>query len=312
MSIDTSRHQGFQTERIGVSRQPDPAWRITLGAVGVLAFTGWAYLAAMVIDMIPVMDMSEAGPGMGLLNQFNFFRGLPEEARAALAVLCLPAGATFGMPSEALTAGDFLKIYMMWAMMALAMMLPSAVPMLRAFHKQHQNGLAARSLTIVTLLAAVGYLSVWFGYAAIATIMQWGLVSAGAISPMMAPVSMALTVTVLLVAGFYQFSPQKRACLDRCWYPKWVFDRPSKEHPQTAAIAEGWRQGLYCLGCCWAVMAVMFAVGLMNIFWIAALGGLMALEKSLITQWFPRFIGLFFLVWGSALLFALTRAGGGG
>ena len=105
-----------------------------VACLGTLCLLGWAYLGLMIADMVPVMDMTEAGPGMGLFNLFNDFSGLPPEARAALAALCLPTSvATFGMPGSEWGLVDLGLVFWMWLMMALAMMLPTAFPMLRAY-----------------------------------------------------------------------------------------------------------------------------------------------------------------------------------
>ncbi|PVB62846.1 DUF2182 domain-containing protein [Labrenzia sp. 011] len=278
------------------------AWPLVLAFVAALSLGGWAYLIAMIADMVPVMDMTQAGPGMGVLNRFNLFRGLPAETRAALAVLCLPAGATFGMPGPEMTLADLGKVFLMWAMMAMAMMLPTAVPMLKSYSAgtSARRGLGLRS-ALPVVFAATGYLSVWLAYALVATLVQWLLFSLGALSEMMAPISLALTTSVLFVAGLYQFTPAKKACLLRCWYPHWV----SGGDPAGGTVLSGFREGIYqgraCLGCCWAVMTVMFAVGLMNIVWIALLGGVMALEKTFPSRIFPAAIGVALILWAGFL-----------
>lgn len=289
--------------RRAVDAGPDRTWPFVLACIAVLCLSGWAYLIAMVVDMVPVMDMSEAGPGMGILNRFNIFDGLPAEARAALAVICLPTGATtFGMPSAAMTLADLLRIFLMWTMMSLAMMLPSAVPMLRAYSARTAKGSAkGRTTAAAVLAAAAGYLTVWLGYALVATLCQLVLSKAGALNTMMAPASMALTTSVLFAAGLYQFTPAKRSCLQRCWYPRWVF----ASTPETAGPRAGYREGLVqgwaCLGCCWAVMTVMFAVGLMNVLWIALLGAVMAVEKSWPNRFLSNAIGAVLILWAMLL-----------
>lgn len=282
-------------------------WPLVVIVVGALAVTGWGYLIAMVADMVPAMDMSEAGPGMGLFNQFNIFRGLPAEARAALSALCLPAGSTFGMPGSAMTALDLGKIFVMWAMMALAMMLPTAIPMLRAYNAAHPGaGPGGLRQTTDAVLVMTGYLLVWLTYAVMATLVQWALSHLGALTDMMAPVSLALTTSVLLAAGLYQFTPAKRTCLERCWYPRWFSGGGHARVTTWTAVREGVAQGWTCLGCCWAVMTVMFAVGLMNVLWIAILGAIMALEKTFPSRFSPIVIGVFFLSWGGLLAVGLV------
>lgn len=301
------------TENRDLSQEPDTGvnrrgWPLVLLVVVALSLAGWSYLLVMVADMVPAMDMTEAGPGMGVFNHFNIFSGLSAEARAALAVICLPAGATFGMPGADMTGYDLVKIFLMWAMMSMAMMLPTAIPMIRAYHAWLGRGRApADNLFAPSVAAVLGYLSIWLGYAVAATFAQWGLSAAGGLSDMMAPVSLALTTSVLFAAGLYQFTPAKTACLQRCWYPRWTFSGERTGRGLSAGYREGLFQGLICLGCCWAVMTVMFAVGLMNIIWIALLGGIMALEKTFPSRVFPKLIGAGLIGW-AALLVGLIYA----
>ena len=275
-------------------------WPLVVLVLSGLTLLGWSYLGLMVADMVPAMDMTEAGPGMGLFNLFNLYRGLPADARAALAALCLPnAAATFGMPAEHWQILDAAKVFVMWFMMALAMMIPTAVPMLKAFHKRQAGRVtSAFRLNVITLAVAFGYLLVWSGYAVVATGAQWLLVTLETLSPMMAPVSLAFTASVLVAAGLYQFTPAKLSCLSRCWYPTFNFAGPGGV---LAAVREGLWQGALCLGCCWAVMAVMFAVGLMNVLWIAILGVVMAVEKTLPSNWLYKIVGVIFISWGGFL-----------
>lgn len=304
-SIPNSHGSGRQIRQDAESAH---SWLLVLVFVGILCLLGWTYLVTMIADMLPAMDMSEAGPGMSLFNNFNIFRGLPPEARAALALLCLPAGSTFGMPTPAMDLLDLSKIFVMWVMMALAMMLPSATPMLRAYHHKVQNGETPHVRTfMMVLMVSFGYLAVWVGYAIVATFAQWSLSKIGALTDMMAPATLALSITVLFAAGLYQFTPAKKACLKRCWYPRWVF---ASETPNaTSAFREGLVQGWSCLGCCWAVMTVMFAVGLMNVIWIALLGGIMALEKTFPSRVVPNLIGITLVSWSMLLTMTLLMSG---
>jgi len=296
------------TENRDLSPEPEASvnrrgWPLVLLLVIALSLAGWSYLLVMVADMVPAMDMTEAGPGMGVFNHFNIFNGLSAEARAALAVICLPAGSTFGMPGPDMTASDLIKIFLMWAMMSMAMMLPTAIPMIRAYHVWLGRGGNPTDLGLIPSITAVlGYLSIWLGYAVVATFAQWGLSAVGGLSDMMAPVSLALTTSVLLAAGLYQFTAAKTACLQRCWYPRWTFAHMQPGGGFMAGYREGLSQGLICLGCCWAVMTVMFAVGLMNIIWIALLGGIMALEKTFPSKVFPKLIGAGLVGWATLLV----------
>ncbi len=271
---------------------------IVLGGAVVL---GWAYLATMVIDMISRMDMGEMGPGMELFNQFNMFQGLPEHVRVQLASLCLPlAQEAFGMPALVnMGFFDYFLLFVMWFMMVLAMMLPTAMPMLRTFHEAR----AGKAIYVV----AGGYLAVWAAFSVVATVAQGVLHELGVMSPMMLPVFSTLTITTVIAAAIYQFTPAKQACLDRCRTPNVALALQSGEQRQSA-FRFGIEQGLYCLGCCWALMVLMFAVGIMNIIWIALLGLIMTLEKKSKTPFTSYGIGVALLLWGGANVY-FARAG---
>ncbi len=271
------------------------------GAIAVATLAGWIYLAAMLAAMPASMDMAELGPGMQLFNRLGEYADLPVEVRAGLAALCLPGSATsFGMAGAgSWGAVDLALVYVMWVMMVLAMMLPSAAPML-ARYARHVGG-SERAGTAVLLLAA-GYLSVWCAYSLGATALQWGLHEAQLATAMMVPATTTLAATTLIAAGLYQFTPLKRACVLRCHPPyPGLFDALG-EVPQQGAYRAGLRQGLDCMGCCWALMAVMFAVGVMNILWVAVLGVIMVVEKTQPQRWITPLIGVLFLAWGTALL----------
>ncbi len=167
-------------------------------------------------------------------------------------------------------------ILVMWAIMMAAMMLPSALPMLLQFvDLSRRNGETGRGRAFVG-----AYLLVWLVFSIAATALQWCLQAVGWIDPMAASRSALLTAALLLQAGIYQFSPLKQACLARCRTPigfllgEW---RPGAR----GALVMGLRHGLYCLGCCWALMALLFVGGVMNLAWVAALAIVVALEKLL-------------------------------
>lgn len=277
-------------------------------AVALAALIGWLYLGFMVIAMVPAMDMADLGPGMSFFNTFGPLADLPPEFRASLAALCLPNSATtFGMASVGPWGlADLALVYLMWVMMVLAMMLPSAAPMLTRY-SEAQAGQAGGAVAVARLVA--GYLTVWCVYSLGATALQWALHEAQLATVMMVPVTSTLAATTLIAAGIYQFTPAKRACLSRCQKPYpglYAADcgMGASGAPRTDAYRAGIGQGLDCLGCCWALMAVMFAVGVMNILWIAILGLIMVLEKTVARRWISPAIGVALVLWGGALLLA--------
>ena len=256
-----------------------------LKAVGALV--GWAWLASMIAGMLAVTDMATLGPGMGLLNRINGFADFGPEVRAALTVLCGPAGASW-------TLAEAGAVFAMWVAMVLAMMLPSAAPVLTSYARlaeaKQRNGLRTASPVVL----AAGYLAIWVGFAGAATLAQALLTRLSVLTPVGLTASELLAGTTMIAAGLYQFSPLKLGCLARCRNPAPYF--ADNWTPRSLGIfRQGIEQGLDCLGCCWALMVVMFAVGVMNVVWIAVLGAVMTIEKLTTSLWVSRAIGLVFV-----------------
>lgn len=173
--------------------------------------------------------------------------------------LCAPAADAAGLG----------RLWAMWALMGAAMMAPTALP---AFATYEDLGHAAP--TRFWALAG-GYLAVWAGFAAFAALAQTGLWQVGLLDPLGASTSAALTGVLLALAGLYQFSPLKEACLSRCRAPLSFF----MAHWNDGPWRMGLRLGAVCLGCCWALMALAFVGGTMNLGFMALGMMLMALEK---------------------------------
>lgn len=281
--------------------------------IAAASLFAWTYLFAMVVDMAPDMDMRSMGPGMAAFNVFNSFGSLDATTRAFIAAVCAPSAAIghFGMPSiGAWGLEDLLIVFAMWSMMAIAMMLPTAAPILKSYASvQEAKGKSVTAFSV--LLLALGYLTIWIGFGLVATLVQWGLTEFQTMSPIMGPASMVFSASILVLAGIYQFTPAKQACLLRCQLPFPYFTRRTKQgffRSFTGSYVMGLEQGIFCLGCTWAIMAVMFAVGVMNVIWMAILGVLMGLEKMIPNPWVTRGIGAFLIVWG-LLVFAISDAG---
>ncbi len=178
---------------------------------------------------------------------------------------------------RAWTVVEFVLMFVMWAIMMIAMMLPSAAPMILLHARvQRQAGAAATHLS--TWAFAVGYLTAWTLFSFGATALQWGLEQAALLSPMMATTDRRLGASVLLVAGIYQLTPLKYACLEHCRSPlQFVSEhwRPGV----VGALKMGLHHGMYCIGCCWFLMALLFVGGVMNLVWIAVIAGFVLIEK---------------------------------
>ena len=309
MTLETDTGLSTAEEKLAqFSRRPQ---RGVLAAIVVIAGLGWIYLAAMVFDMLPEMDMNTLGPGMGFFNLFNDFGKLDAVGRELLSAICRPETMEghFGMPSAAAwSLGDLVLVFAMWVMMALAMMLPTAAPMIATYADLAAEHRAAGEKAVSPLVVAAGYLSIWIAFGAFATLAQWGLVALKAMSPaLMTPANIVFASTTLVAAGIYQFTPAKFACLAHCQAPLPYFQARWTD-TFAGVFRLGFEQGTFCVGCCWALMAVMFAVGVMNILWIAVLAIIMGIEKAVPSFALTRTIGIALMAWGAAL-FLTSDAG---
>jgi predicted metal-binding membrane protein len=225
------------------------------GCLAVMVLVAWWYLfhtrASMPGMAMPGMDMS----GMDM-------RGMDmsgPEQWGATAVLLL---------------------FVMWAVMMVAMMLPSAAPMVLAFlGVNHRRQAAGRPFVPVGIFVA-GYLAVWTAYSAVATLAQWGLHKAALLSPAMAATSPFLSGGLLIAAGIFQWTPLKHMCLKGCRSPL-SFLMSEWRDGWPGAFIMGLRHGSYCVGCCWVLMALLFVAGVMNLLWVAVIAFFVMAEKTL-------------------------------
>src|SRR5215469_17272153 len=193
---------------------------------------------------------------------------------------------------------DLLLVFAMWAVMMVAMMVPSATPMLLAFATISRSRCAQGRTFVPLWVFLAGYLVLWTAFSLAATLAQWGLHSLALISPMMIATSPLLGSMLLIAAGIYQWTPLKQACLRHCRSPL-QFLLTCWRDGSVGAFLMGVRHGGYCLGCCWLLMAVLFAVGVMNLAWIAALSGFVLFEKTIPRGiWVAKLAGLFLMGWG--------------
>jgi predicted metal-binding membrane protein len=174
--------------------------------------------------------------------------------------------------------GYALLVFLMWWVMMIAMMMPSAAPMVLMYAAITRKQANAKRPLIVTALFIAGYLAVWAGFSFLATVLQWGLESIGIVTGMMEIASPVIVGVLLIAAGLYQLTPLKAACLAHCQHPLMFFVhrwRPGR----AAAFRMGLEHGRYCLGCCWFLMAFLFVGGIMNLIWIAAIALFVGIEK---------------------------------
>jgi predicted metal-binding membrane protein len=193
-----------------------------------------------------------------------------------------------GMPMggmHAWTAAHFAMMFAMWAAMMVGMMLPSATPMTLVYAQVVRKAAREGSALPSTAVFVAGYLLAWTGFSLVATAAQWALDRAALLSPMLVAESPRLGAALMVAAGVYQLTPWKGACLRHCRAPAHFFAqhfRPGR----LGALRLGLHHGLYCLGCCWALMGLLFVGGVMNLVWIAAIALFVLAEKLI-----PRGVG---------------------
>jgi predicted metal-binding membrane protein len=220
------------------------------------AALAWGYVLWLAADM----DMG----GMDMTG----FRMIP----AGLGLMAL-ADAPWGVI-------EFAFVFVMWAVMMIGMMAPSVAPMILTYARVGRQGNVEGAPLAATAWFAAGYFLTWMGFALAATLIQWMIERAGLLDSQMASASNALGGIVLIAVGFYQWSPLKKVCLTRCQSPTDFLTRYGGFRGDLpGCLLMGLRHGAYCIGCCWALMALLFVGGVMNVLWIAVLALVVLLEK---------------------------------
>ena len=247
-----------------------------LAVLGGLLLIGWAYFAYM------AWATEFAATGLPHAHAAHSHGGLwtPPQSNAT------PWGAF-----------DFAMLFVMWVMMMLAMMLPAVVPFVYLFtHIYRQKNGGRMTAPILTFVS--GYLLAWATYSAGATVLQWVFHTRDLITPAMESNSYLLSGVILLLAGAYQWTPLKDVCLKHCHTPMgYLLTHWRDGYGGTLRMGLG--HGWFCVGCCWALMLVMLAVGMMNMLWLLALTLFIFFEKTIIPIRQGRYItGLAMLIWG--------------
>ena len=252
---------------------------LLLGVLGALTLISWLYL----IDMAG--DMANGGGSMD--------RGMSGMGSA----MSMPMTTTWSLT-------DGLLMFAMWWIMMIGMMVPSAAPMILTFATINRKKREREQPFVPTMNFVAGYLIAWGGFSLAATGVQWSLQKVALMSPMMVSTSPLLGGSLFVAAGIYQWTPLKHACLQNCRSP-FDFILNSWRDGRGGAFNMGLEHGLYCLGCCWLVMAILFAVGVMNLAWVGAIAAFVFLEKIVPAgEWFARASGGAMIAAGAYLLIA--------
>lgn len=209
----------------------------------------------------------------------------------------MPAGAPW-QPIE------FAYVFAMWAVMMIGMMTPSVAPMILIYARVGKQADMSGQPFAASAWFAAGYLVAWTAFSLAATFAQWALQRAALLTPMMESASNVLGGVVLIAAGVYQWTPVKEACLSYCQAPlTFIMRHGGFRREATGALTLGFRHGLYCIGCCWAFMLLLFVGGVMNLLWIAALAMLVLFEKTVpFGKSVSRVAGVAFIAMGAWLL----------
>ncbi|MER8770167.1 DUF2182 domain-containing protein [Mesorhizobium sp. M0960] len=292
---DFSHLDGIGRAMASVARSP----RLT---VSVVAGMGIA-LAWLLLGAIAVRGAVSRLPGTDAPGD-TMLRYLPQlplpDFLARFFALCLapaPLHASLGAQGGALTA--------MWLLMAIATMLPSAAPMIRTFCEIADTARIKREPVAHPLVLVAGYLSVWLAASAMFAALTLAVDAFASPGQMLDPAVGIAGAAALSIAGLYQFSWLKEACLEKCRNPFSVLFANWSARP-IRIFRLGMEQGLWCLGCCWALMLVMFAVGVMNVFWMALIGLFSLVEKQAAGNLPTRLAGAILLVWAATLLVVST------
>jgi len=251
---------------------------------------------------------------------------------AGLIVVCLLCwlyiivGAGTGMSTTAMTTWQFpppaysssgaapwefsywVIMALMWWVMMIAMMVPSAAPMILLYARVHRHAQSSGQMdhtTVPTTAFVGGYLLAWLAFSLVATALQWSLEQVGLMHTMMMWITNStLSGSFLLAAGTYQLSPLKTVCLKHCRSPADFLSRHWRKD-SIGALRMGLEHGLYCVGCCWFLMLLLFVGGIMNLVWIAGLAVFVLLEKLAPSgYWTGRASGLLIIAAGGYLLLA--------
>lgn len=190
-------------------------------------------------------------------------------------------------------------VFLMWWVMMAAMMLPSVAPTVLLYVALRRNGMETQGAPSLSTFFLLGYLIIWAGFSIAATFLQWLGESLGFISAS----NMALTNTVFgglifVAAGLFQFTPLKTACLNHCRSPVQFL---TQRHRSGAlgALSMGLEHGMFCLGCCWFLMALLFVGGIMNLYWIVGIAAFIAVERlSPRGDLVSKIASIVVLIWG--------------
>jgi predicted metal-binding membrane protein len=264
--------------------------RLVIASVIGIAALAWLYLLRLGASM-PAMSPGSvpAAPSMPGMS------AMPGMSMPGMDMPGMAMAPTWGV-------ADFVVAFGMWAVMMVAMMVPSAAPVLVLFAGLNRRRREQYQPAISTAFFLTGYLVVWAAFSLLAALAQGALHSASLLSPALAATSATISGSLLILAGIYQWTPLKSACLAACRSPLGFLVAHWRDGAR-GAVAMGLRHGLYCVGCCWLLMALLFAAGVMNLVWVALIAVFVLVEKVVPGgPWVGRLAGLALVVVGVVVM----------
>jgi len=202
---------------------------------------------------------------------------------AGMASMPSMPGMNMGPPPQPFALANLALTFAMWSVMMVGMMVPSAAPMILLYARVGRQARAGGAPFSATGWFAAGYLAAWCAFAVFATLAQASLSQAELITPMLAANNKYLIAALLFATGLYQWLPLKDRCLVQCQAPLAFLQRAGGfKRDIRGSFTLGLKHGAFCIGCCWALMALLFVGGVMNLLWIAALAIFVLLEKLLV------------------------------
>ncbi len=238
---------------------------VVAASLGALVLISWLFLIHLAAQMDAMAGMAARMMSMPVQD------GISALLNAAL---------TPGAAALADAGVNFALVAMMWAVMMVGMMLPSAAPTILLFSALERKRAVAGGMSGRTAAFVTGYFAIWGAFSIVAAAAQTALSHTGLMSMQMATTSAALGGTVFIAAGLFEFTPLKDRCLVHCRSPlEWI---PRHMRPgRSGAVRMGMKHGAYCVGCCWALMLLLFVGGVMNLVWVAVLAAIVLLQKLL-------------------------------
>ena len=273
----------------------------------VVVVIGWGWLTLQSAGTLRYNEGHTLGPGMQFIQPWLEY--VSDKAQYSfwldtLLKLCVPQSSQ----SDALNANlwrDVVALYSMWFAMVMAMMLPTAAPMMRTYADIAHVAKEQNKITVPLYILALGYFASWSLFCGLIAVCQFWLVKQGYLNKTFGASYTPLAGVLLIFAGFYQFSSLKDACLTKCGNPFHTLFARWKTSKR-GVFRLGIEQGAYCIGCCWALMILLFVVGAMNLAWMAFLTIFSLAEKSFKTRIISNIMGITLIIWGATLIIATT------